>query len=75
MTSERTPEQNISTGFHRRGLTLSYLFTIAIEDGSNAVALLRLRAAIQAECEQLGIEPMDTTTFETWEGRAPGHDD
>jgi hypothetical protein len=71
----KTPEQNISTGFHRRGLSLSYIFAVAMEGGADPAARRRMFEAIQTECEQLGIEPMDTTTFETWEGRAPGHED
>jgi len=70
-----TPEQNRSTGFHRRGLALSYLFAVAMEGGADTPARRRMFEAIQLECEQLGIAPMDYGTFKTWEGRAPGHPD
>jgi len=70
-----TPEQKISTGFHRRGLALSYLFAVALEGGNDTDARRRMFEAIQLQCEQFGIEPMEYETFKTWEGRAPGHPD
>ena len=70
-----TPEQKISTGFHRRGLALAYLFAVALEEGDDPAARRRMFFAIRAQCEQFGIEPMNYETLKTWEGHAPGHPD
>jgi len=71
----KTPEQNISTGFHRRGIALAYLHAKAFEVVADDDAFRRLFFAIRHQCAYLGIEPMDYETFKTWEGHAPGHED
>jgi len=68
-------ERNLSSGYHRQRLSLSYLLYQAVHGGDSSPDWCRLRNEIFLECDQLGIEPMSESEVSTYDGSQRGHPD
>jgi len=64
-----TAEQNISTGFSRRGLALSYLLNRQRNMPISLRSFSDLKTSIRRECYILGIEMMSENEARAYDGR------